>query len=151
MINSDFYLILLLISLAAAPLVHLIIAYYIAPKRAKAALLDALVHDDQFQTDLIGTIVKNLMRPIKMKNQQGQDVEIVAIDPVLKRGQEHLEYWLKGKQGKMAQEMTLQGADVSEQMMQGQNPLVALALAQVPKKYRQYLNILLAAQNQNQY
>ena len=41
-----------------------------------------------------------------MKNQQGQDVEIVAIDPVLKRGQEHLEYWLKGKQGKMAQEMT---------------------------------------------
>ena len=52
MINSDFYLILLLISLAAAPLVHLIIAYYIAPKRAKA------------------------------------------------------EYWLKGKQGKMAQEMT---------------------------------------------
>lgn len=29
MINSDFYLILLLISLAAAPLVHLIIAYYI--------------------------------------------------------------------------------------------------------------------------
>ena len=144
MISSDFILILLLSSLAFAPLVHLVIAYYIAPKRAKAALLDALVHDDLFQTELIGTIVKNLLRPIKFKMPDGTESEMPAIDPVLKRAMTGFTDWLHGQQGKMAQTITQDAEKMNQQMAAGQNPLVSLALAQIPKKYQWIIPILMS-------
>jgi len=143
MISSDFILILLLSSLAIAPLVHLVIAYYVAPKRAKAALLDALVHDDLFQSELIGTIVKNLLRPIKFKLPDGSEMEMPAIDPVLKRAMSGFEMWLQGKQGKMAQSITQNAEQMNMSAAAGQNPLVAIALSQIPKKYQWIVPLLM--------
>ena len=143
MISSDFILILLLSSLAIAPLVHLVIAYYVAPKRAKAALLDALVHDDLFQTELIGTIVKNLLRPIKYKLPDGTESEMPAIDPVLKRAMTGFTDWLHGQQGKMAQTITQSAQAQNQALAVGQNPLVSIALAQIPKKYQWIIPLLM--------
>ena len=143
MISSDFILILLLSSLAFAPLVHLVIAYYIAPKRAKSALLDALVHDDLFQTELIGTIVKNLLRPIKYKLPDGSESEMPAIDPVLKRAMTGFTDWLHGQQGKMAQTITQNATAQNQALAVGQNPLVSIALAQIPKKYQWIIPLLM--------
>lgn len=143
MISSNFILILLLISFAFAPLVHLVIAYYIAPKRAKAALLDALIHDDEFQTDLIGSIVKNLLRPIKFKLPDGAEVEMPAIDPVLKRAMTGFTDWLHGQQGKMAQTITQNAAAQNQMLAAGQNPLIALAISQIPKKFQWIIPILM--------
>jgi hypothetical protein len=143
MISSDFILILLLSSLAFAPLVHLVIAYWVAPKRAKAALLDALVHDDLFQTELIGTIVKNLLRPVKFKLPDGSESEMPAIDPVLKRAMTGFTDWLHGQQGKMAQTITQSAQAQNQALAVGQNPLVSIALAQIPKKYQWIIPLLM--------
>lgn len=152
MILSNFVILILISSLAVAPLVHLFIAYWIAPKRAKQALLDALVSDDDFQAQLIGSIVKNFLRPIKFRTPDGQEVDMPAIDPVLKRGMEHLQSWIQGKQGKMAQEMTQQMNEISDASLQGTNPLEALLLAQIPKSFRKYLPIIMQImQNRNNY
>jgi hypothetical protein len=154
MISSDFILILLLSSLAIAPLVHLVIAYYVAPKRAKAALLDALVNDDTFQLQLIGTIVRNLLRPIKFKMPDGTEEDMPAIDPVIKRAMTEFQMWIQGKQGKFAQEMTQQMTELGDIQAQGGNPLEAILLAQIPKSFRKYLPIvmqIIQGRQQNSY
>lgn len=143
MISLDFILILLISSLAFAPLVHLVIAYWVAPKRAKAALLDALVHDDEFQGLLIGTIVKNLLRPVKFKMPNGEEREMPAIDPVLKRAMTGFTDWLHGQQGKMAQTITQNATVQNQALAVGQNPLVSIALAQIPKRYQWIIPLLM--------
>lgn len=143
MISLDFILILLISSLAFAPLVHLVIAYWVAPKRAKAALLDALVHDDEFQGLLIGTIVKNLLRPVKFKMPNGEEQEMPAIDPVLKRAMTGFTDWLHGQQGKMAQTITQNATVQNQALAVGQNPLVSIALAQIPKRYQWIIPLLM--------
>ena len=143
--DSSFLLLLLLaLSLTVAPLVHLIIAYVVAPKKAKQAILDALIGDDHFQELLIGSIVKNLLRPIKVKDENGVETMMPAIDPVLKRAISGLEYWLKGKQGKMQQEMGEQSSEIQNQIAQGGNPVLAMAMAQIPKKYRWLISLVMS-------
>ncbi len=148
-------IIVLLGALVVAPLLHLIIAYVIAPKRAKLGILDALVGDSQFQEKLMGALVISSSKPMQFKDEQGQNVTSTPIQVISSIiSSQFLQTFNKsiaGKQSQMIQDME-RNAETSMQMMP-QNPMMALALQQIPKKYLPYLQILMnmyANQNQSQ-
>jgi hypothetical protein len=139
--NSNLLLVILVIILSVvAPLLHLVIAYVVAPRRSKEGILDALVSDTEFQGILVATLMKNLMTPVQVKLPDGQDVMQLPIDPLLRRAITGLEDWIKGKQGKMVQEMTQKA---SGENMNVDNPIAALALSSIPKKYQWIVNLAL--------
>ena len=139
--NSNLLLVILVIILSVvAPLLHLVIAYVVAPRRAKEGILDALVSDTEFQGILVATLMKNLMTPVQVKLPDGQDVMQLPIDPLLRRAITGLEDWIKGKQGKMVQEMTQKA---SGENMNVDNPIAALAMSSIPKKYQWIVNLAL--------
>lgn len=142
--NSNLLLVILVIILSiVAPLLHLIIAYIVAPKRAKEGILDALVSDPEFQSTLTGALIKNLMSPVPVKLPDGQEVMQLPIDPILRRGVQGLEDWIKGKQGKMVQDMTLKATNEN---LNTDNPIAALVMSQIPKKYQWIVNLAMKQQ-----
>lgn len=142
--NSNLLLVILVVILSVvAPLLHLVIAYVIAPRRAKEGILDALVSDTEFQGILVSTLMKNLMTPVQVKLPDGQEMMQLPIDPLLRRAITGLEDWIKGKQGKMVQEMTQKA---SGENMNVDNPIAALVLSQIPKKYQWIVNLAMKQQ-----
>lgn len=139
--NSNLLLVILVIILSVvAPLLHLIIAYVIAPRRAKEGILDALVSDTEFQGILVSTLMKNLMSPVPVKLPDGQEVMQLPVDPLLRRAITGLEDWIKGKQGKMVQDMTQKATNENLNI---DNPIAALAMSSIPKKYQWIVNLAL--------
>ena len=140
MTSNDLLIILVVILSVVAPLLHLVIAYVVAPKRAKEGILDALVSDTEFQSILVTTLMKNLMSPVPVKMPDGQEIMQLPIDPLLRRAINGLEDWIHGKQGKMVQDMTLKA---SQENLNTDNPIAALAMSSIPKKYQWIVNLAL--------
>lgn len=139
--NSNLLLVILVVILSViAPLLHLVIAYVVAPKRAKEGILDALVSDQEFQGILVATLMKNLMTPVQVKLPDGQEIMQLPIDPLLRRAITGLEDWIKGKQGKMVQDMTQKATNEN---LSVDNPIAALAMSSIPKKYQWIVNLAL--------
>lgn len=133
-------------------LAHAAIAYVLAPKKAKQGILDALMYDETFQTSLTAQIVSNFLKPVKLKNKDGETIEDTPINIFSKIASGHIEGWMKswigGQQSQLVQDLE-KNAQESMAIMPN-NPLMALAMAQIPKKYLPYAQILANLLVQNQ-
>ena len=131
-------------------LAHGIIAYVIAPRRAKQSILDAISTDVTFQDTLIHSLVTSSSRPMQWTDASGQPftkspIELLS-SIISNKFQADFKSYIGGKQSEMIRDME-SNAQTSMQMMPD-NPLVGLALAQLPKKYWPILQILVNLLNQ---
>jgi len=131
-------------------LAHAVIAYVIAPRRAKQSILDAISTDVTFQDTLIHSLVTSSSRPMQWTDASGEVFNKSPIDLlssiISSRFQADFKSYVGGKQSEMIRDME-NNASVSMQMMPD-NPMVGLALAQLPKKYWPILQILMNLFNQ---
>lgn len=65
-------LIELVLVVGLSVLAHAVIAYIIAPRRAKQSILDAISTDTQFQDTLIHSLVTSSSRPMQWTDASGQ-------------------------------------------------------------------------------
>ena len=135
----------LVLVVGVSVLAHGIIAYVIAPKRAKKSILDAISHDAEFQSELMQSLVTASSKPMKWKDERGEEFMKSPMDLISRlisdRFQADFKSYLGGKQSEMIRDLE-SNAQTSMQMMPD-NPLVALALSQIPKKYLAYVQILM--------
>lgn len=136
-------LIIILLSLAIViPLFtlagHLYVAYKLAPERAKLGILESLTNDSDFQTSLVISIVNNLMKVQK----DGTGKEFIPMDVFISRAKESFQEYFNRTASQMSKEMD----ETIEQVGMSQNPLLGIALQQIPKKYRGVVMLLM-----NQY
>lgn len=144
----------LVIVVGLSVLAHGVIAYLIAPKRAKASILDALANDHGFQAQLMQSLVTASSKPMKWRDKDGQEFEKSPMDLISRlisdRFQADFKSYLGGKQSEMIRDME-SNAQNSMSMMPD-NPMLALAMSQIPKKYLPYVqmlaNLLLQQQQQ---
>lgn len=142
----------LVIVVGLSVLAHGVIAYVIAPKRAKMSILDALANDHEFQAQLMQSLVSASSKPMKWKDDKGEEfmrspVELLS-SIISSKFQADFKSYLGGKQSEMIRELET-NAQTSMQMMPD-NPLVALALSQIPKRYLAYVQILMNLMQQKQ-
>ena len=135
----------LVVVVGLSVLAHGIIAYIVAPKRAKISILDALAGDQDFQAQLMQSLVSASSKPMKWKDDKGEEflrspVELLS-SIISNKFQADFKSYLGGKQSEMIRDLE-SNAQTSMQMMPD-NPLVALALSQIPKKYLAYVQILM--------
>ena len=135
----------LVVVVGLSVLAHGIIAYIVAPKRAKISILDALAGDQEFQAQLMQSLVSASSKPMKWKDDKGEEfmrspVELLS-SIISNKFQADFKSYLGGKQSEMIRDLE-SNAQTSMQMMPD-NPLVALALSQIPKKYLAYVQILM--------
>jgi hypothetical protein len=135
----------LVVVVGLSVLAHGIIAYVVAPKRAKMSILDALAGDQEFQAQLMQSLVSASSKPMKWKDDKGDEfmrspVELLS-SIISNKFQADFKSYLGGKQSEMIRDLE-SNAQTSMQMMPD-NPLVALALSQIPKKYLAYVQILM--------
>lgn len=109
-------------------LAHAAIAYVLAPRRARDAILSALSSDAEFQGILIQSVIKNLMNPIV---QDGKT--ILPIDPIISRALEAFRSYVQEQQ-KVIEQSASEYADAA--LADPENPMLAMVLSQIPKKYR---------------
>ena len=125
-------------------LAHGIIAYIVAPKRAKQSILDALAGDQDFQAQLMQSLVSASSKPMKWKDDKGEEflrspVELLS-SIISNKFQADFKSYLGGKQSEMIRDME-SNAQNSMTMMPD-NPMLALAMSQIPKKYLPYVQML---------
>lgn len=123
---------------------HAVIAYVLAPRKAKQGILDALVSDSHFQSMLMQSLVRSSSTPMHWKDENGQDftkspVELLS-SIISQKFQADFKSYLGGKQSVMIKEME-QNADNAMSSMPD-NPMLALAMSQIPKKYLPYVQLL---------
>lgn len=142
----------LVLVVGASVLAHAFVAYVLAPSRAKKAILSALISDPEFQSQLMVSLVTNASKPMKFKDEQGQEFMEAPIKLLARiisvRFQADFKSYVGGKQSEMIRDME-NNAQTSMATMPN-NPLMALALAQIPKKYLPYLQILMNLSQQQQ-
>jgi hypothetical protein len=134
----------LVIVVGLSVLAHGVIAYIIAPKRAKQSILDALANDHEFQAQLMQSLVTASSKPMHWKDENGQDFVKSPMDLmsrlISERFQADFKSYLGGKQSEMIRDME-SNAQNSMTMMPD-NPMLALAMSQIPKKYLPYVQML---------
>lgn len=144
----------LVVVVGLSVLAHGVIAYVIAPKRAKQSILDALANDHDFQAQLMQSLVTASSKPMKWKDEKGDEftrspVELLS-SIISNKFQADFKSYLGGKQSEMIRDME-SNAQNSMSMMPD-NPMLALAMSQIPKKYLPYVqmlaNLLLQQQQQ---
>lgn len=119
----------LIVVVGVSVLAHMGVAYLLAPRKAKQAILDALVNDDDFQLNLVDTLMRNLMS--KRISQDGK--EYLAIDPIILRAKQAFQEYIETQQ----KEIERSAGEYAENAIANQeNPMLAMVLSQVPKKYR---------------
>ena len=133
-------LILAIIIPGAALIGHLYVAYKFAPERAKRSILDALTGDQDFQNDLMKSILNNLFKPV-----QDGDKAVVPIDAMIARAKASFQEWIKAEipkvpEGTMAEIMPMQQDEYGNPV---QDIGLNLVLSQIPKKYRPYIMMAL--------
>lgn len=116
---------------------HLYVAYKYAPDRAKSAVLDALVGDEDFQTDLIKTLLNNLFKEIP----EG-DKKVIPIDAIIARAEKSFSNWIKQgipkDLGQLAEVMPMDDyGNPDPQAMQQ-----AAIMNALPKNVKKYLPLL---------
>lgn len=123
---------------------HAVIAYVLAPRKAKQGILDALVSDSHFQALLMQSLVRSSSQPMKWIDEHGQEFLKSPMDLmssiISQKFQADFKSYLGGKQSEMIRDME-KNASESSQMMPD-NPMLALAMAQIPKKYLPYVQML---------
>lgn len=125
-------------------LAHGVIAYVIAPRRAKQSILDAISTDVGFQDTLIHSLVTSSSRPMQWTDASGQPftrspIELLS-SIISNKFQADFKSYLGGKQSEMIRDME-SNAQTSMQMMPD-NPMLALAMSQIPKKYLPFVQII---------
>lgn len=129
-------LILAIIIPGAALIGHLYVAYKFAPERAKRSILEALTGDQDFQNDLMKSILNNLFKEVK-----DGDKSVIPIDAMISRAKSSFQEWIKAEipkvpEGAMAEMMPMQQDEYGNPI---QDIGLNLVLSQIPKKYRPYL------------
>jgi hypothetical protein len=142
----------LVLVVGVSVLAHGVIAYVVAPKRARNSILEAISSDQEFQAILMQSLVTNASKPMHWKDEGGQDfikspIELLA-SIISGKFQADFKSYLGGKQSEMIRDMESNAQTSVAQMPN--NPLMALALAQIPKKYLPYMQILMNLMNQQQ-
>ena len=125
-------------------LAHGIIAYVLAPRKAKQGILDAISQDITFQELLMRSLITNASKPMAWKDANGQDVtksplELLA-SIISGKFQADFKSYLGGKQSEMIRD--LEGNAQNSMAMMPDNPMLALAMTQIPKKYLPYIQII---------
>lgn len=112
---------------------HLYVAYRFAPDRAKRAILDALTGDQDFQNDLMKSILNNLFKEVK-----DGDKSIIPIDSIINRAKQSFADWFKSELPKTGNsEMGMMPVSQDEYGNPVQPDMFAnMILSQIPKKYR---------------
>ena len=134
----------LIIVVGLSVLAHGIIAYVIAPKRAKQSILDAISYDQDFQGVLIRSLVTASSKPVTWKDDKGQDfvkspIELLS-GIISSKFQADFKSYLGGKQSEMIRDMESNAENA--QMIMPENPMLALAMSQIPKKYLPYVQLV---------
>lgn len=129
-------LILAIIIPAAALFGHLYVAYRFAPERAKRSILEALTGDQDFQNDLMKSILNNLFKEVK-----DGDKSVIPIDAMISRAKASFQEWIKAEipkvpESAMAEIMPMQQDEYGNPI---QDIGLNLVLSQIPKKYRPYI------------
>jgi hypothetical protein len=141
--NILYFLLSLAIMIPIITLIgHLFVAYKLAPERAKQGILKALTNDSDFQTQLVISIVTNLLKP--QKDTAGN--ETIPIDLFIARAKEQFKQYFNTQSQEMSKEMD----QAIESTAYGQNPLMGVVLSQIPKKYRGLLIMAMQMMGNNQ-
>ena len=134
----------LVLVVGVSVLAHGVIAYVIAPKRAKKSILDAISYDQEFQSILLQSLVTASSKPMHWKDENGQDFMKSPMDLISRliseRFQADFKSYLGGKQSEMIRD--LEGNAQNSMNMMPDNPMLALAMSQIPKKYLPYIQII---------
>jgi len=134
----------LIIVVGASVFAHGVIAYVIAPKRAKKSILDAISYDQDFQSVLIRSLVTASSKPVTWKDDKGQDfvkspIELLS-SIISQKFQADFKSYIGGKQSEMIRDME-SNAETAQQLMP-ENPMLALAMSQIPRKYLPYVQLI---------
>lgn len=115
---------------------HLYVAYRFAPERAKRAILDALTGDQDFQNDLMKSILNNLFKEV-----HDGDKSVIPIDAMISRAKASFQDWIKAELPKIdpSQEIMMQPTQDEYGNMIQPDIMTNMILSQVPKKYRGYI------------
>lgn len=110
------------------------------PGRTAEKVKTVLLNDDSFREDLVLMLTEDLFKPIKWNDGKGNLVDIAPIDIVSNHLITGMKQWINGKQSELTQELDKNATEAMQ--IDQQNPLQALALQQIPKKYRPYIQLL---------
>jgi hypothetical protein len=132
-----FLLILAILIPALALLGHLYVAYKFAPERAKRSILDALTGDQDFQNDLMKSILNNLFKEVR-----DGDKSVIPIDAMIQRAKSSFQEWVKAELPKVDPSLEatmMQPAQDEYGNVVQPDIMTNIILSQVPKKYRGYV------------
>lgn len=134
----------LIIVVGLSVLAHGVIAYVVAPKRAKQSILDAISYDQDFQGVLIRSLVTASSKPVTWKDDKGQDfvkspIELLS-GIISNKFQADFKSYIGGKQSEMIRDMESNAENA--QVLMPENPMLALAMSQIPKKYLPYVQLI---------
>jgi len=135
------YLLILAIIIPGAALIgHLYVAYKFAPERAKRAILDALTGDQDFQNDLMKSILNNLFKEVK-----DGDKTVIPIDAMISRAKASFQEWIKAELPKLPDNAMAEVMPAHDEYGNPMQPdiFTNMILSQVPKKYRGYVALAL--------
>jgi hypothetical protein len=132
-----FLLILAILIPALALLGHLYVAYKFAPERAKRSILDALTGDQDFQNDLMKSLLNNLFKEVR-----DGDKSVIPIDAMIQRAKSSFQEWVKAELPKVDPSLEatmMQPAQDEYGNVVQPDIMTNIILSQVPKKYRGYV------------
>jgi hypothetical protein len=115
---------------------HLYVAYRFAPERAKRAILDALTGDQDFQNDLMKSILNNLFKEVR----DGEKT-VIPIDAMISRAKASFQEWIKAELPKADPGIEMMMQPTQDEYGNPVQPdiMTNIILSQVPKKYRGYV------------
>lgn len=139
---NDLWLFLLVILADLSVEVPIIVYFIIGvnPGRTASRVKEVLIADQEFRSDLVQMLTEDMFRPVEWKDKDGNKVNEMPIKIVSEYILTGMKQWINGQQSQLTQELE-KNATESMQMMPD-NPLMGLALQQIPKKYRPYIQIL---------
>lgn len=144
----------LVIVVGISVMAHIFVAYEFAPRMSKKAILNALVSDSKFQGQLMQSLVTASSKPMHWKDEAGQDFVKSPMDLISSMMSDRFMVSFKGfvggKQSELIKDMESNAQNA--QTMMPDNPMLALAMSQIPKKYLPYVQLLanMLLQNQQQ-
>lgn len=138
MTTIELLLILAIIIPVLALFGHLWVAYKFAPQKAKEGVMDALVKDQEFQTDLIKTLLNNMFREIK----DGENT-VIPVDAIINRAIPKFKEWMtKG----LPKELPAQFQQVMQYDADGNidqdAAREAMIMANMPKSVKQWYPLI---------
>ena len=135
----------LVIVVGISVMAHMVVAYSLAPKKAKQGILKAIVGDDLFKTQLMDSLFGELTRKREFKDaQSGNKIESTYIEQLKSLiGEDVMKRFsmsIKGTQSQLTQELQKNAEGAMASMPD--NPMLALAMSQIPKKYLPYIQLI---------